>query len=470
MTEIITRFAPSPTGKLHLGGARTALFCCLFAKKNGGKFLLRIEDTDKERSKTEYTDTILATLKWLNLHWDDEPIYQSQRLDKYQAIASQLLDQGKAYRCTCTAEELETMREEQMKHGNKNPKYDGRHREANLGTDSKNYVIRFKSPQAGEVSFTDIVQGEVKVANGELDDMVLLRADGSPTYNFCAVVDDIDMGITYVLRGDDHLRNSLRQCNLYQALEVIPPQFAHLPMILNQQGARLSKREGADDLLNYRAKGILPDALCSYMARLGWASGDKELFTRTELLELFELSGIQKSPAGYDETKLLWMNNNFITQSTAEELLLLLNAWKPSPPPSPNIGLNINKAINLHKDRCDTINQLADEIGFYYNAPTSYNQEGYSKFINAESLTALSAFKDKLSDATEWEADVIKTLLKDTLAVHNLKFPQLAMPLRLAITGSTNSPPIDRVVEILGKDETLRRITALIDVGSSHDK
>ena len=467
MRPVITRFAPSPTGNLHLGGARTALFCYLFAKKKQGKFLLRIEDTDKKRSTATYTKNIVKALQWLKIQWDDEPIYQSQGMKKYMEAAGKLLNKGQAYRCTCTPEELVAMREEQMKSGAKNPRYDRRHRDTNLGPTTKNFVIRFKNPLTGEASFTDMVQGEVRAANDELDDMVLVRADGSPTYNFCAVVDDLAMGITHIIRGDDHLRNSLRQCNLYTALGRQPPKFAHLPMILNNTGRRLSKRDGADNILNYRDRGILSDALCSYMARLGWSAGDQEIFSRNELLDKFKLEDVQKSPASYDENKLLWMNNSFMKEmddiclkdmmlDLIAENSILAESIKHNNPA-------ITKAISIHKDRCDTLAGLADEIAFYSQRPARYDEDGLKKHLSPVLLMILTEFKDDLSRTDDWNAIFIKELIQTTIKKHNLKFPNLAMPLRLAITGGTNSPSIDLVLDALGKDESIKRIENLIE-------
>ena len=456
--------------------------------------MLRLEDTDKERSKDEHVQSILAALEWLDLAWDDEPIHQSQRLDKYQQAAQRLLDAGKAYRCTCTAEELEKMREEQSKSGVANPKYDGRHRDSNLGPDTKDFVVRFKAPQDGEVAFTDLVQGEIRVSNEELDDLVLLRADGTPTYNFCAVVDDLEMGVSHVIRGDDHLRNSLRQCNLYNALgsysalgdynalgdhnalgdynalgDAKLPQFAHLPMILNQEGKRLSKREGADDVLNFRSKGVLPAALCSYMARLGWSAGDQEIFSRAELLDKFELKAVQKSPASYDETKLLWMNNSFIKATDNKDLEEAVQGHLTS-----DSGLseeeiadadaNLPDIIGLHKDKASNLKDLAAEIVFYFKAPADYDADASEKFINADALAVLGELQSELSnDASDWQAEPIKTLIQAKVAEHRLKFPQLAMPLRLALTGTGNSPSIDLVLELIGKDEALKRINKLVE-------
>ena len=463
---IITRFAPSPTGTLHLGGARTALFCYLFARRHNGKFILRIEDTDKERSKQEHTDEILAALEWLGLQWDGEPEYQSRRIDLYEQAAHKLLERNLAYRCTCTVDELDTMREEQKQRG-ENPKYDGRHRESNLGEDTQKFVIRFKNPLDGDVNFTDLVQGEVKVSNSELDDMVIIRADGSPTYNFCAVVDDMDMGITHIIRGDDHLRNSLRQCNLYDAFGVKRPHFAHLPLILNAKGGRLSKREGSYNILDYKARGILPQSLCSYMARLGWSHGDQEIFTMKELTELFDLAAVQKSPAQYDETKMLWVNRDYIMSQSNPELAPVMFPMLRAklPQEMADKPSNLEAIIGLHKERCDDLNTLADEIIFYYEAP-EYAKEEATRIITAENLPAVKQLRAKLDllELTDWDALAIKSIIKELLAQDaKLKFPDIAMPLRLAITGTTSSASIDKVAELLGKEETLKRLDLLLE-------
>lgn len=469
MTQVVTRFAPSPTGSLHLGGARTALFCYLFARKNSGKFLLRIEDTDRQRSREEHTTEILDALNWLGLNWDDEPVYQSQRTDLYQDAANKLLASGKAYRCTCTTEELDKMREEQKQAGVAIPKYDGRHRDSNLGEDTQNFVIRFKNPPNGDVTFTDLVQGDVHVSNEELDDMVLIRMDGSPTYNFCAVVDDLAMGITHVVRGDDHLRNSLRQCNLYDAFNDIDsakrPEFAHLPLILNAEGARLSKREGAYNIFDYKERGILPEALCSYMARLGWSHGDQELFSPEELLQAFDLAAIQKSPAQYDEKKMLWVNHEYIKQQDTSLLCpILLRILKDKH------GLDatereprIEAIIDLHKERNDDLNKLAEEAVRYYVEP-SYNQDDLTEQVTNENIGALKKLNEELAALQDWNADNIKALLKQIVADDdNIKFPHVAMPLRLALTGTINFPSIDKVTELLGKDTAITRLGVMLN-------
>lgn len=465
MESVVTRFAPSPTGALHLGGARTALFCYLFARKHQGKFILRIEDTDRERSRKEYVDEILAALQWLGLQWDDEPVYQSQRTDLYQQAAQRLIDSGNAYRCTCTIDELEAMREEQKKLG-ENPKYDGRHRQSNLGADIERFVIRFKNPQVGEVSFADLVQGDVHVGNDELDDMVIMRMDGSPTYNFCAVVDDIAMGITHVVRGDDHLRNSLRQCNLYDAMEVQRPKFAHLPLILNSSGARLSKREGAYNILDYQARGILPEALGNYMARLGWSHKDQEIFTSAELVELFDLKSIQKSPAQYDEQKMLWVNHNYIKNQTNADLCpILLSLLDKQQVDISNDKVPLEAIIGLHKERCEDMNKLAEELICYYKEPTydSYNKEELAEYLTARTMPALNKLNEGLQGLEQWDAASIKDLIKQLVAQDaDIKFPDIAMPLRLAITGTTSSPSIDKVAELLGKDESLARFARML--------
>ncbi len=461
MSSVITRFAPSPSGDLHLGGARTALFCYLFSRHCGGKFILRIEDTDKSRSKEEHTEEILAALNWLKLEWDEGPVRQSSRLANYAQAAQTLLDKGLAYRCICTPQELEEMRDKQMQRGEK-PKYDRRHRDADLGVDTNDYVIRFKNPLEGASAFTDLIKGDIKVDNSELDDMIIVRQDGSPTYNFCAVVDDIAMGITHIIRGDDHLLNSVRQCNLYHALTPSSPlpEFAHLPLILNQDGGRLSKREGANNVLNYRDMGILPDALCSYMARLGWSHGDQEVFTRSELVSLFNIENIHKSAAHYDESKMLWINHNFIKEADnlskeIEKYLMDLNIVVKSSPP-------LDVVINLHKERVDNLKDLAAEITFYYKTLTEYDKNSFTEYANDTSIECLKILEKKFLVIDTWDSESIKHTIKETVKEKGVKFPVVGMPLRLALTGCNNSPSVDKVAEILGKDETVGRLNRLI--------
>lgn len=460
MNLAITRFAPSPTGPLHLGGARTALFCYLFSRHNKGKFILRIEDTDKNRSKQEYTQEIIEALEWLQLEWDEGPIHQSTRFDNYTRAAQKLLDKGLAYRCTCTLAELEAMREEQIKRGEKT-KYDGRHRESSLGPNTKNYVIRFKNPKEGDICFNDLVKGDIKVNNKELDDMIIIRKDGSPTYNFCAVVDDIEMNISHIIRGDDHLLNSVRQYNLYKSFNALIPQFAHLPLILNKDGSRLSKRAGGNNILNYRDRGILSHALCSYMARLGWSYGDKEAFSRDELIELFDLNDVQKSAAHYDDNKMLWVNHNFIKNNDdlKEEIGKLLKALNVTP----QTQLPLDDIIELHKDRADNLQQIASEIVFYYSQPNEYNENTFNQYINNSSITHIKKFRASLESLNDWKSESLKLLIKNFTQEQSIKFPSIGMPLRLAMSGSAHTPAVDKVAEILGKNETLTRLDKLIN-------
>lgn len=459
--NVVTRFAPSPTGYLHLGSARTALFCYLFSRHHKGKFLLRFEDTDKQRSQQTYVDAILAAMEWLGINWDEEPSYQSQRYSLYDEAIQRLLAEGNAYRCLRTPAQLAQLREQQLAQGKK-PKYDGYYRDKNIGPDAKDFVVRFKNPLKGKAQFKDLIRGTIEIENEELDDLVIARADGSPTYNLCAVVDDIAMGITHILRGDDHLVNSLRQINIYQALKAEPPKFTHLPMILNSDNQRLSKRDSAQDIRSYQQQGILPEALRSYIARLGWSSGDKELFTQAELIALFDINKIQTSPAHFAEDKLLWVNQQFIHNMPLEKLtsyiltILKQKSIKLSP------QLPIDAIVALHRPRANTLLELADDIVFYCVPPSSYETAQHSKHITAATASRLLALQQQFNRCDPWSAEAIKKTLNNTASSHQLRFPQLAMPLRLALCGKASSPAIAEVAALLGAEETKSRLKSFI--------
>jgi len=455
-----TRFAPSPTGYLHIGGARTALFCWAYAKKHGGTFILRVEDTDRTRSTAESVNAILDGMGWLGLDYDG-PYFQMDRLDRYRAVAEQLIGDGHAYHCYATKEELDELRERQRARGEK-PRYDGRWRPENaqrMGLKpppDARPVVRFRNPDTDIVGFSDLVKGPITVSNEELDDLVLLRADGIPTYNFGVVVDDIDMTITHVIRGDDHVNNTPRQINIYRALCAALPKFAHVPMILGTDGERLSKRHGAVSVMQYREEGFLPDALVNYLARLGWSHGDEEMFSTERLVEWFDLGHISKSPARFDPEKLRWLNAQYLKSADDGRLGGLMEPFLVragcdvlhGPPPA--------KVAALLKERAATVEELADAAVYFYRAlePAAELKE---KHYAREARTALKDLCERLG-SIEWERERINETLKAVVAAHKLKFPKLAMPLRVMVTGTAETPSVDAVLEVLGRDEVLARM------------
>ncbi|TCV90865.1 glutamate--tRNA ligase [Sulfurirhabdus autotrophica] len=453
---IRTRFAPSPTGYLHIGGARTALFSWAFARKHGGTFVLRIEDTDLERSTPESVKAILDSMEWLKLGYDEGPFYQMQRMDRYNQVIQHLLDEGKAYHCYASIEELDKMREAQRAAGLK-PRYDGRWRDstATPPVDVKP-VIRFKNPIDGEVIIDDLVKGTVIVQNTELDDLIIARADGTPTYNFCVVVDDWDMEINHVIRGDDHLNNTPRQINILKALGAPIPKYAHVPMILGHDGERLSKRHGAVSVMQYFEDGYLPEALLNYLARLGWSHGDEEIFSLSQLVEWFDLKDISKSPAKFNPEKLTWVNQQYIKATDNPRLVELTKPFMEVDCCNPAHGPDPEKVIGLLKDRVNTLKELADAAVYFYRVLEPH-EDLKLQHLTAEVKPALSDFATKL-ESIEWKQEAINALLKETVGAHGLKFPKIAMPLRIMITGETQTPSIDAIIELLGREESLRRV------------
>lgn len=450
-----TRFAPSPTGYLHIGGARTALFSWAFARKHGGSFILRIEDTDLERSTQESVQAILDSMAWLGLDYDEGPFYQTQRMARYREVIQQLLDEGKAYHCYCSKEELDAMREEQRARGLK-PRYDGRCRHRTAPVPGVNPVVRFKNPLDGEVIIDDLVKGRVVVSNAELDDLIIARADGTPTYNFCVVVDDWDMAMTHVIRGDDHLNNTPRQINILKALGAPIPQYAHVPMILGHDGERLSKRHGSVSVTQYRDEGYLPEALLNYLARLSWAHGDDEIFTMDQFIEWFDLADISKSPAKFDPEKLTWVNAQYIKAADSARLVALARPFMEADCCDPARGPDPVRVVDLLKTRVSTLVELADAAVYFYRQLEPH-AELRAQYLTADIRPVLEEFVRRL-EAIDWNRDTINRLLKDVVAAHKLKLPQLAMPLRVMVTGETQTPSIDAVMELIGREETLRRI------------
>lgn len=463
-----TRFAPSPTGFLHIGGARTALFSWAFAKKHGGKFILRIEDTDVARSTPEAVQAILDGMHWLGLDYDEGPFYQMQRMDRYKEVIQTMLKAGSAYYCYSSKEELEALREQQMANKEK-PRYNGKWRPEPGKTlpsipEHIEPVIRFKNPTEGVVAWDDLVKGRIEIANSELDDLIIARADGTPTYNFCVVVDDSDMGVTQVIRGDDHVNNTPRQINMLKALaEIDPkiqlPKYAHLSMILGPDGQKLSKRHGAVSVMQYDDDGYLPEAVLNYLARLGWSHGDDEVFSMAQFCQWFDLDHITPSAAQFNTEKLNWLNNHYIKAADLNILakdiakrLARLNITVTAQP-------KLEEAIALYRDRANTLNELAQSIAYFYSKP-QIDEAAKEKHITPDIVPIIQALTQQLANI-DWTTEAIHGAIEHAVTSNSLKFPKVAMPLRVLITGGAQSPSIDAVMCILGKEETLARLTLI---------
>ena len=455
MSEIITRFPPSPTGHLHIGGARTALFNWLFSRKNGGKFILRIEDTDRERSKQEYTDSILDSMSWLGLDWDEGPQYQSQRMDIYREHVQTLLDNGKAYWCHCRAEEVEAKRKAAMEAGKK-PMYDGTCRDKNLGP-AENAVVRLKSPRTGQTSFRDLIKGVITFNNEELDDLVILRSDNTPTYHMAVVVDDVTMNISHVIRGDDHVNNTPRQILIFEALNYPLPQFAHVPMILGADKSRLSKRHGATSVLAYRVMGYLPHALLNYLARLGWSFGDEEIFSREDLLEKFSLDNVGKSAGVFNPEKLLWLNAEWMKLTPAEELTSHLRPLLEKHNVDAADERYLVEVIKTLQPRSKTLVEMAEGALFYFK-DIEYDEAGAKKFLKPAIAPVLKDLAGRLGTVGDWTQKDLENVFQSLMDDHDLKLGKIAQPLRMMLTGKTASPGIFEIMLVLGKKETLKRI------------
>ena len=461
--KIRTRFAPSPTGFLHIGGARTALFSWAYARRHGGKFILRIEDTDLERSTELSVGAILESMKWLGLDWDEGPFFQMQRLARYREVAEQLIAGGHAYRCWMTREELEALRQEQTKN-NLKPRYDGRWRPerakaAGLTPPAdRPPVIRFRTPEEGEVGWHDFVKGPISFPNGELDDLVLLRADGVPTYNFGVVVDDLDMDITHVIRGDDHVNNTPRQLHIFNALvdRNKVPAFAHLPMILGADGERLSKRHGAVSVMQYMEEGFLPEALVNYLARLGWSHGNDEIFARKQLVEWFDLGHVSRSPAQFNPEKALWMNQQYLKNADDVRLSGLTELVLKDMGIDARAGAPIDKVVSLLKERANTVVHLAENARMFYAYETPAAKD-VAELLDARTRPALRMLQAKLAEVP-WDRQSLGAALGAVLKATGLKMPELAMPARLLVTGRTQTPSLDAVLELLGRETVLARL------------
>jgi glutamyl-tRNA synthetase len=462
---IRTRFAPSPTGFLHIGGARTALFSWAYAKKHGGKFILRIEDTDVERSTPAAVQAILDGMHWLGLDYDEGPFYQMQRMDTYKKVLQSMLDNGTAYHCYCSKEELDTLRESQMQQGLK-PRYDGRWRPEPGKTlpsipPGIAPTVRFKNPQTGVVGWDDLVKGRIEIANAELDDLIIARADGTPTYNFCVVVDDYEMGITQVIRGDDHVNNTPRQINMLMALGAAIPQYAHLSMILGDDGQKLSKRHGAVSVMQYHEDGYLKEAVLNYLARLGWSHGDAEIFNMQQFCEWFDLDHITPSAAQFNTEKLNWLNAHYIKESSLDALALDIAKRLAKINVNVQASPDLNNVLNLYRERANNLNQLASDVAYFYALPQA-SAADIEKHITPEIKPAMKKLQQQLAN-TEWTAEAIHHAINAIVTESGLKFPKLAMPLRVMLTGIAQSPSIDQVMAILSKQEVLARIQAYLD-------
>lgn len=457
---IRTRFAPSPTGYLHIGGARTALLSWAYARKLEGTFILRIEDTDLERSTQESVQAILDGMSWLNLDYDEGPFYQMQRMDRYKAVLQQLLDEGQAYYCYTSPEELDNLREAQRARGEK-PRYDGCWRPEQgkvlpVPPAGIKPVVRFKNPSHGAAAWDDMVKGKIVFENSELDDLIIARADGTPTYNFCVVVDDLDMGITQVIRGDDHVNNTPRQINILKALGASIPQYAHVPMILGSDGERLSKRHGAVSVMQYAEDGYLPEALVNYLARLGWSHGDEEVFSVQQFIEWFDLRHISKSAAQFNPEKLRWLNQHYIKLADNARLAALVRKHLAERGVSVSDTPPLEAVIALYKERTATLLELADEAEVFY-VEVHPVQELLDTHLVPEVLPALRELADRFADVV-WEAPALGALIKEMLAKHNLKMPKLAMPLRVMLVGQTHTPSVDAVLALFPRETVLRRM------------
>jgi len=457
-----TRFAPSPTGYLHIGGARTALYCWLEARRRGGQFILRVEDTDRERSTQAAIDAILQAMAWLGLDYDEGPIYQTQRLDRYREMAVQLVAAGKAYYAYETKEELEAMREAAMAAGEK-PRYNGAYREQDAGyRDDPNRVIRFKNPLAGAVAWEDKVKGRIEISNSELDDLVIFRSDGYPTYNFAVVVDDIDMRITDVVRGDDHVNNTPRQINIYEALGAPVPHFAHLPMILDPEGAKLSKRTGAADVMQYRDEGYLPHALLNYLVRLGWSHGDQEIFSIEQMIGLFDLKDVNAKASRLDPAKLGWLNQQYLKSDAPAEVGKYLEWHLRHNDYDLAIGPKPADVVIALRDRVQTLKDMAERASVWFRPLEHYDDAAVAKHLNAAAQGPLADARERLGNLAVWTAENVAAALHETAEALGIGMGKVAQPLRVAITGTQVSPDISHTVYLAGQGEALKRIDAAL--------
>lgn len=457
-----TRFAPSPTGYLHVGSVRTALYCWLYAKHQKGRFILRIEDTDKERSTNENVNVILEGMRWLGLDWDEGPVYQTKRFERYKEVIEELKAKNAVYPCFCSKERLEALREEQMAKKIK-PRYDGccRHLTPEEQDLNQPHVIRFRQPSEGEVIINDTVRGQVTVDNGELDDLILVRSDGTPTYNFCVVVDDADMGVTHVIRGEDHISNTPRQINVLQALGKEPPAYAHIPMILGDDGKKLSKRHGAVSVLQYKEEGFLPQALLNYLVRLGWSYGDQEIFTLDEMIEYFDLVDVNKAASAFNTEKLLWLNQHYIKTLPVDEVAKAF-AWQCDfQGLSTEDGPELTEVVSALCERATTLKEMVEMARYFYE-PITIDEKAGQKHLKAVVKPALEAFTEALGQLKDYRAETIHQLINEIAERFELKMGKIAQPIRVAVTGNTMSPSIDLTLLLIGQKRATERLQAAL--------
>ena len=456
--KIKTRFAPSPTGYLHVGGARTALYSWLYARHNQGDFVLRIEDTDLERSTPEAIEAIMDGMNWLSLNWDEGPYYQTKRFDRYNQVIDQMLEADTAYRCYCSRERLDALREQQMEAGEK-PRYDGCCRDTEHGhSPDEPHVVRFRNPQEGSVIFDDQIRGPIEFSNQELDDLIIRRTDGSPTYNFCVVVDDWDMGITHVIRGEDHINNTPRQINILKAIGAEVPIYAHVSMILGDDGKKLSKRHGAVGVMQYRDDGFLPEALLNYLVRMGWAHGDQEIFSVDEMVQLFQLDAVSKSASAFNTEKLLWLNHHYITTLAPEYVATQLQWHIDQQQIDTRTGPELAKLVTLLGDRCKTLKEMAETCRYFYEDFNEFDADAAKKHLRPVARQPLELISAKLAALTEWTTEAIHNAIEQTAAELEVGMGKVGMPLRVAVTGAGQSPALDVTVEAIGQQRSVNRI------------
>ena len=460
---IRTRFAPSPTGYLHVGGVRTALFSWLYARQHNGQFILRIEDTDTERSTKEAIQAILDGMAWLNLAYDEGPFYQTQRMQRYREVIDQLLDNGKAYHCYCSREELDDMREAAMARGEK-PRYNGKCRELESIPDGNiQPVVRFKNPLDGEVVVNDLIQGQVVFNNEELDDLIIARSDGFPTYHLSVIVDDMDMEITHVIRGDDHLNNTPRQINILTALDIEPPVYAHVPLILGEDGKRLSKRHGAVNVLQYKEQGILPEALLNYLVRLGWSHGDQEIFSLEEMMEYFRIEDVNKSAASLNPEKLLWLNQHYLKDCQDDRLAGLLTEVFSQNNVDTAKGPDIIELVKIQKERVKTVQEMYQQSKYFYADIDEFDANAAKKHLRPVILEPLSRLRERLLETEKWQDEEIHRIIDEVCSEFELKMVKVAQPLRVAVTGNAVSPSIDITLRLLGKERSIARLDKALE-------
>ncbi|KUM54942.1 glutamate--tRNA ligase [Rheinheimera sp. EpRS3] len=455
--SLVTRFAPSPTGYLHVGGARTALFSWLYAKKKGGKFILRIEDTDLERSTQESVDAILEGMTWLGLDYDEGPYYQTKRFDLYKEVVAQLVADGKAYKCFCTIEEVDAMREAQTAAGEK-PRYNGMWRDRTDHPADKPFVIRFKNPQSGTVVIDDLIKGRIEIANSELDDLIIARSDGTPTYNLTVVVDDWKMGITHVIRGDDHVNNTPRQMNILAALGADIPKYAHVPMILGDDGKRLSKRHGAVGVMQYRDNGFLPEALLNYLVRLGWSHGDQEIFSKDELVQLFDLDSCNRAPSAFNTDKLIWLNQHYMKTLPAEQVAAQLQWHITEQKLDISNGPALTELVKAQAERVKTLKEMVEVSRYFYEDFSEFDADAAKKHLRPVALEPLQAVAAKLEALSDWSVSAIHDAINATAEQLGVGMGKIGMPLRVAVTGGGNSPALDITLTLIGKTRSLARL------------